>query len=209
MGMRGICLALIISFVSIWSPVLAIEEPAFVRVSQEGDIEVRDYPAFIVAEVSVNGNQKTAVSRGFRMLAGYIFGANHGAEKISMTAPVSQAPRPGATLAMTAPVSQVGEANTWLVRFTMPKGFRLDALPKPNDPRIELKTVGPQRMAVIRFSGVMGPRLAAEQTAKLSAYLARRSLNALGPPVLAQYDPPWTPWFMRRNEIQIPITLAP
>ena len=71
---------------------MAVEEPAFRTVLQDGAFEIRDYPALVVAEVTVTGGQKEAASKGFRLLAGYIFGGNRGKQSIAMTAPVTEAP---------------------------------------------------------------------------------------------------------------------
>ncbi len=73
-------------------PARAVEEPAFKKVLSDGAFEVRDYPALIVAEVTVTGEQKEAANKGFRLLAGYIFGGNESRKGIAMTAPVAQAP---------------------------------------------------------------------------------------------------------------------
>ena len=98
---------------------MAVEEPAFRTVLREGAFELRDYPALVVAEVTVDGDQKAAANQGFRLLAGYIFGGNKPRQSIAMTAPVAQTPA-REKIAMTAPVTQTQTANQWVVRFTMP-----------------------------------------------------------------------------------------
>jgi DNA gyrase inhibitor GyrI len=190
---------------------LAVEEPAFHTVVQDGAFEIRDYPALVVAEVSVTGAQREAASKGFRLLASYIFGANRGKQSIAMTAPVTQAPQGekqapvGEKIAMTAPVTQMRTEGAWIVRFTMPSGYTLATLPQPNDARVHLRETPPTRFAVIRFSGVARPDNVAAETAKLSAWVQARHLHETGPASLSQYDPPWTLWFLRRNEVMIPI----
>ena len=183
---------------------VAVEEPAFKRVLHDGAFEIRDYPALTVAEVTVPGTQNEAISRGFRVLAGYIFGANHTRQTIAMTAPVAQAPV-SETIAMTAPVAQTQAAGQWVVRFTMPHQYTLATLPRPDDARVQLRQTAPLRYAVVRFSGVARPAPVAEQTGTLEKWLQLRALKPVGPATLAQYDPPWTIWFMRRNEVMIPI----
>jgi hypothetical protein len=175
------------------SPAMAVEEPPFTTVSREGDFEIRDYPALVAAEVTVAGDQSEAASRGFRLLAGYIFGGNGRRQTIAMTAPVAQTPTPGAG------------SKAWIVRFTMPKAYALGALPPPNDPRVRLTALSPARLAVIRFSGLATRANVAARTVQLTAFIKARHLTAAGPASLAQYDPPWTPWFMRRNEVMLPV----
>jgi hypothetical protein len=112
-------LALLLTVTFFGSPSVAVEEPAFRTVLSDGGFEVRDYPGLIVAEVTVTGERKEAANKGFRLLAGYIFGGNKRRQSIAMTAPVAQAPV-HEKIAMTAPVTQIQQGGTWIVRFTMP-----------------------------------------------------------------------------------------
>ncbi len=184
---------------------MATEEPAFTVVLGEDSFEVRDYPGLVAAEVSVSGTRDAAANAGFRLLAGYIFGGNTRRQSIAMTAPVVQERATGETIAMTAPVTQSGGAGAWVVRFMMPGKYTLDTLPTPNDARVRLVPLPPARYAVVRFSGLARPAEVERRTTTLRAFIERRGLRALGPPSLARYNPPWTPWFMRRNEVWIPI----
>jgi hypothetical protein len=183
---------------------VAVEESAFRTILQDSAFEIRDYPALVVAEVTVTGEQKEAASKGFRLLAGYIFGGNRRKQSIVMTAPVAQKPT-REKIAMTAPVTQTQTAGEWVVRFTMPSSYSLETLPEPNDARVRLRVTPPARFVVIRFSGLARPDDFAARTAELSAWMQRRYLRRAGPASLAQYNPPWTLWFMRRNEVMIPI----
>lgn len=183
---------------------MAVEEPKFTLISKDGAFEVRDYPALVVAEATVKGDRNAASSAGFRILASYIFGANAGKTSIAMTAPVQQTAA-GDRIAMTAPVAISGSADEWVVRFTMPSQYDLAQLPRPNDGRVHLKEVPAVRMAVLKFSGLARDEAVAERTAELQAHLKARQLVATEAASLARYDPPWTPWFMRRNEVMIPI----
>ena len=183
---------------------MAVEEPAFRSVLNEGAFEVRDYPALVIAEVSVSGDQKEAASKGFRLLAGYIFGGNKRRQSIAMTAPVAQAPK-SEKIAMTAPVTQIQSAGEWVVRFTMPSTYSMETLPEPNDPKVHLRVLPPTRFAVLRFSGLAAKDNVAAKTAELEKLAGTHHLRAIGSASLSQYDPPWTLWFMRRNEVMIPV----
>lgn len=183
---------------------MATEEPGFTLVLKEGAFELRDYAQTVVAEVVVGGSQARAAGQGFRILAGYIFGGNTRRQLIAMTAPVAQR-RDGETIAMTAPVSQTASGTDWTIRFTMPAEYTMATLPVPDDHRIVLQQVPGQRLAVIRFSGVVDSRQFDRRSAELQAQLATRRLTPAGPVSLAQYDPPWTLWFMRRNEVMVPV----
>lgn len=190
------------------SPAMAVEEPAFKTVLKEGNFEVRDYPALVVAEVTVSGEQKEAANKGFRLLAGYIFGGNTRRQDIAMTSPVAQEPT-SEKIAMTAPVTQTQNAGTWTVRFTMPSAYTLEALPKPNDPKVKLRQLPPARFAVLRFSGLARPSDVQAKSRELLAATSSRRFSAIGNVSLAQYNPPWTPWFMRRNEVMIRVAPTP
>jgi SOUL heme-binding protein len=185
---------------------MAVEEPPFRTVTQDATFEVRDYPALVVAEVTVTGDQSEASNAGFRLLAGYIFGGNTRQQSIAMTAPVAVEPV-SEKIAMTAPVLLTESKGAWVVRFTMPAGYTLQNLPKPNDPKVQLKAVPPARFAVITFSGLAGADTVKEKSAELLAQVNTRKLRATGPVSLARYDPPWTLWFMRRNEVMVPVGL--
>ncbi len=192
---------LLLALATLAGSAMAVEEPAFQPVLRESDFEVRDYPAVVVAEVTVSGNQKDAASKGFRLLAGYIFGANKRRQSIAMTTPVAQQPA-NEKIAMTAPVAQTqNAAGSWIVRFTMPSAYSLHTLPLPDDARVSLRNTKPARFGVLRFSGRAQSDDVETKSSELLALLDSHKLRAVGPVTLAQYNPPWTPWFMRRNEV--------
>jgi effector-binding domain-containing protein len=191
---------LALSLIMTAEPAMAIETPDYKVLVKQGDFEIRDYPAQTVAEVAVEGDQQAAVRHGFQRLANYIFGANSARQTIAMTAPVGQSPAtPGPANAETL------NARHWIVRFDMPRGQDLAALPKPNNAAIRLATLPAARIAAVRFAGLMSDKAAAKETTALLSFIAARGLHASGPPTLAQYDPPWTLWFLRRNEVLIPV----
>jgi hypothetical protein len=124
-----------------------------------------------------------------------------------MTAPVAQRPS-SEKIAMTAPVTQTKGAVSWVVRFTMPAAFTtIEMLPEPNDPRVTLRALPAARVAALRFSGLARKSDVEAKDAELLAAVRSHHLQATGPVTLAQYNPPWTPWFMRRNEVMV--ALAP
>ncbi len=190
-----------------------IEEPKFALVLKDGAFELRDYAATVVAEVMVTGDQQQAGRKGFRLLAGYIFGANRKKERIAMTAPVTksalwQRDGPGEKIAMTAPVTLVAGMGDWLVRFTMPRHYTLADMPEPNDKAVAIRVLPGARLAVLRFSGLARAAQVADQTARLRSTLRVRGLVPVGPASIARYNPPWTLWFLRRNEVMLPVALA-
>lgn len=170
-------------------------------VEQKGDaFEIRVYPPYLVAEVTVPGPAESASSAGFRLLAGYIFGGNTSSTKLAMTSPVAQRAEP-VKLAMTAPVTQVKSDRGFLVQFIMPPGFTLATLPVPNDSRVTLREVPAQRIAVRRYSGRWTQTNYDSHLAELRTALERAALSTEGEPVLARYNAPYVLPFLRRNEI--------
>lgn len=184
---------------------MATEEPKFTSVLREGDFELREYPALVVAEVSVGGDRDAASNAGFRLLAGYIFGGNTRRERLPMTAPVVQSKSASESIPMTAPVIQIADKDRWTVQFVMPSNQTLDTLPVPNDARVHLRQLPATRFAVVQFSGLAGSDDVEKQTALLRGFITRQQLKVAGSAALARYNPPWTLWFMRRNEVMIPV----
>ncbi len=181
-------------------PSHATEEPDYQVARELGDIQVRQYAAYAVAEVVVAGPASDAGSQAFPILAGYIFGKNKGERKFAMTAPVTQAAVP-VKLAMTAPVTQTVAPGGFLVQFVLPKGVTVASAPEPLDARVRLREVPPSQVAVIRYSGFWSESNYDEHLAKLQAALRTADLTWTGEPVYSRYNAPFTPWFMRRNEI--------
>lgn len=183
---------------------MAIETPRHRVLETYDDFEVREYPAYLVAETEVEGEQSEVGNEAFSRLGGYIFGKNRGAKKIAMTAPVTQAPAEGEKIAMTAPVTQERTGRrTWRVQFMMPSSYTLDTLPEPTDARVHLREVPARRVAVLRYSGTWSQRNFLEHLEKLREALKREGLKTRGEPTWARYDPPFKPWFLRTNEILI------
>jgi DNA gyrase inhibitor GyrI len=181
-----------------------VEQPVYRVVDQEGDLEVRDYPSLVVAEVRREGSRREALGAGFGPLARYIFGKERAGEQISMTAPVTQ--QRAEAIAMTAPVTQArGRGGDWAVRFIMPARYRLDQLPAPAGD-VRLVEVPARRVAAIRFSGRATDDQIAAKESELRAWLAQRRLTAASTPVYAYYNDPLTPGFLRRNEVLIDLT---
>ena len=182
----------------------AIEEPKYDLVQQLDGAEVRQYAAYVVAQVLVSGPADQAGSQAFPILAGYIFGKNKGARKFDMTAPVTQTAVP-LKMEMTAPVTQAAADGGYVVQFVLPKGVNLASAPEPIDPRVQLREVPGSRVAVIRYSGLWSQGNYDEHLGQLQAALRAAKISWTGEPTLSRYDPPFTPWFMRRNEIWLTV----
>jgi hypothetical protein len=173
---------------------MAYEQPRYEVTKRFPSFELRDYAPFVVAETEVEASHAEAGNQGFRRLAGYIFGKNKGARRIAMTAPVAEV--------------ATGEPDHFLIQFMMPSDFTLDTLPEPLDERIHFRQVPARRVAAIRYSGTWSERRYRSHLDKLRLALGQEQLELVGEPVWARYDPPFKPWFLRRNEILIEVRPA-
>jgi hypothetical protein len=177
------------------------ETPDYTVTKTLDRVELRRYEPYIVAETSVDGDLESAGNRGFRILAKYIFGNNRGDQKIAMTTPVAQEKSGGTKIPMTAPVTQKPDGEAFKIRFMMPSELTLQTLPEPNDERIRFVEVPETSLAALRYSGTWSKRNYEKHLDLLYETLRAHGLEPLGEPVWARYDPPFKPWFMRRNEI--------
>ena len=165
---------------------MALEEPDYEVLLRQGDVEFRRYEPYIIAEVTVNGDREA-----FKVLAGYIFGDNEGQEKMEMTAPVESRENTAASAVTYA--------------FVMEGKYTLATLPQPNDQRIRLLERPARTVAVRKFSGRWSDANIAKNEQRLLDDLAASGVETLGSVELARYNSPFTPWFLRRNEVMVPV----
>lgn len=167
------------------------EQQPYEVVAEYADFEVRRYPAHLVAEIEVGGPFEVAGNLAFPRLARYIGGHNRAGSKVAMTAPVVQEQDPG--------------RHRYVVGFVMPSTLDEEDLPEPTDPRVRTRSVPAQTAAAVRFSGPWFARSFEKQARRLLSAVAAADLEVAGPVRYARFDPPWTPWFLRRNEVVGPL----
>lgn len=187
------------------STAMAIEEAPYKVVKEAGMFELRDYAPHILAETLVEGDLEDAGNKAFRRLFRYISGENRSSGKIAMTAPVSQEAA-GDKIPMTAPVGQERAQGKWAISFMMPASYTMETLPTPNDPGVTLRQVPARRLAAVKYSGFWSEKNYLHYKGELEKWLRDNGLTATGEPVWARYNPPFTLWFLRRNEILIPVS---
>jgi effector-binding domain-containing protein len=182
----------------------SVEDAKYITLSQTSNFELRDYPPQIIAETEVEGTLEDAGDKAFKKLFGYISGENQARENISMTSPVTQKPS-SEKIEMTIPVEQQRAAGGWMVSFMMPASYTLETLPIPDNPDVRLRQIPARRMASVRYSGTWSEKRYLQHLQELESWIAKNGFRILGEPVWARYNPPFTPWFLRRNEILIPV----
>ncbi|WP_223260825.1 SOUL family heme-binding protein [Candidatus Methylopumilus universalis] len=204
--MRLNIFTIVLLFITSFSA-MAIEEPEFISIEKKDAFEIREYQPKLIAQVLVNGTFDSASSKGFRLLADFIFGnnkTNEGSKKIDMTAPVISR---DATekIDMTAPVVSEETEKGWYVSFNMPKQYTKETLPVPINPEVKIIEVPSEKYAVITFSGLVREKKYAEMLNLLNEEMKKRNIDPKGPAILARYNPPWTLPFLRRNELMFRI----
>lgn len=173
----------------IGGPAMAIEEPSYEVLLETKHYEVRRYQPYIVAEVDVDADFKQSGNSAFRVLAGYIFGDNTSQEKMNMT----------------APVESEATGGPYTYSFVMERKYTMESLPKPTNPDVRLVERPGRVMAVHRYSGGWSEERYAEHEKILLDALTTDRIDTIGPPVFARYNAPFTPWFLRRNEVMVEI----
>ena len=181
-----------------------VEVPAYKILKKEQNIEIRQYPPLIIAEVKTAGSRQASISDGFRILADFIFGNNEGEKRLSINGPITQ--QEGIKIAMTAPVQQEKTDAEWATSFIMPSKFSIDTIPNPIDDRIKIIQIPSKRYAVITFSGRSTEENLTKHTNELEKYMNGSSYSKVGNAKYAFYNPPWTLPFLRRNEVQFELT---
>jgi len=187
--------------------VMATQEAEYSVLEKQNNFELRQYEPQIVAETFVEGDFKEVGNEGFRRLFGYISGKNIKKQSIPMTAPVSQE-ADYEEIAMTAPVNQVRVDGKWRITFLMPSGYTMDTLPEPQDTRIDLTEIPGRLMAAYRYSGTWHKTRYEEMKDQLMSLIEEQGLRPVGEPIFARYNPPFMPWFLRRNEVLVQVESA-
>jgi hypothetical protein len=204
-------LAAVVIILSLWSlgaymVIRSLEEPKYTVESTKDGYEIRQYAPTLAATTTVGGaDYDNAINEGFRRIADYIFGNNTAQSSIAMTVPVQESVSQSAPIAMTVPVLEQGNSTQRMISFIMPSKYTIETIPKPNNPSVVLIANPAKRVAALRFSWWSPASRVASKKAKLVELIARDGLIAKTEPAVAFYNPPFTPPFMRRNEVLVDI----
>ena len=179
------------------SPVWAeYERPSYNVVLKEDGLEIRDYEPAVVVETQVLASRRDAAGEAFRSLFNYISGNNAASLEIPMTSPVTQTP---------VGKGLDGVSDNWAIRFFLPSSLSMEDIPKPLQQDINIVTLAAQRFASVSFKGTQNDKKVAKYTARLREFISQNGYGVTGEPVYGFYDPPFVPWFLRDNEILLPI----
>jgi len=186
---------------------MAIEFPRYRVVRKDNKYETREYDDYILAEVEIDGDFSSALQKGFRVLADYIFGGNTSKAHIAMTVPVTQQTAGSEKIEMTSLVtsSPTEEGKKYKIAFTMPSKYTLESLPRPSNKTISFGRVAKHKVAALRFSGNLNSKLAARKARELEIWLNKNTYSKKSSFIFAQYNPPWIPGIFRRNEVLVDV----
>ncbi|KAK7284860.1 hypothetical protein RJT34_19613 [Clitoria ternatea] len=191
-----------------------LETVEFKVLSRRDEYEIRDVEPYFVAEITMPGKSGfdfNGASQSFNVLADYLFGKNTKKEKMEMTTPVftSKNPSDGIKMDMTTPVltTKIEDQDKWKMSFVMPSKYGAN-LPLPKDSSVRIKEVPGKIVAVVSFSGFVNDEEVKRRELKLREALKsdRQFKLKEGTSVeVAQYNPPFTLPFQRRNEIALEV----
>jgi hypothetical protein len=167
------------------------ESAPYQVVRADEKFQVRDYPALIVVETAMTGS-RNGDDGSFMRLFRFITGGNEAKQKIAMTTPVFMSG---------------GDTNVTMA-FVMPAKMKTGEVPKPSDRSVTVRELAGGRFAVLGFSGGRNPKNEAESLERLRSWMKAEGLKELSPPVYGYFDPPWTPAFLRRNEVMLRVEAA-
>jgi DNA gyrase inhibitor GyrI len=156
-------------------------------VRSEGKFELRDYPALTVVETPMAAGQRDGGDGSFMRLFRFITGGNEAKQKIAMTTPVFMS----------------GSDSNATMAFVLPAKMKTGEVPKPSDGAVTVRELPAGRFAVLRYSGGRNAKKEAAALSRLKAWMEAEKLSVLSPPVYGYFDPPWTPAFLRRNEVML------
>jgi len=155
-------------------------------------VEIRQYPDFILAVVDNNIDDE-----GFSLLFQYISGENTTRNRSTMTAPVITS----AKIKMTAPVITC----TNYMAFVLPSSYTMQTAPVPTNPSVRLVHQQKKRLAVLSFGGKTTTTRVEQWTDELIKELKTKGVSVTGETILMRYNSPFTPGFLRRNEVAVEI----
>ena len=161
-----------------------IETYPYVIIKKHKQFEIRSYESTLFTSVILSTKgYKNSSSKGFSILAGYIFGNNERNEKIAMTSPVSMSLEDSITM-----------------MFMVPRKFNKDMLPKPNQSGIEFKEEPAKTVAAIRFSGWANDTKIEKYKQNLKAALDDEGIKYSNRFYFFGYNAPYEV-FNRKNEV--------
>lgn len=180
------------------------EQQRYDVVCEHPSFELRRYPEHVVAEVEVDGTFESAGNKAFRPLVSYIGGRNDTGTGLAMTAPVVQRRDEPLPHDVETETTGIGKGR-YIVAFVLPRDVTGHTVPTPSDEQVHVRVVPEEYAVVSRFSGRWTASSYRRKVVALEAESADAGYVAAGPARFARFDPPWTPWFMRRNEVAIPV----
>jgi hypothetical protein len=179
------------------------ETPKYEVVLEDGELEIRRYAAFLRAKTFAAGDYIRSSEAGFKRLGAFIYGHNSSNTRLDPPDSSTASHLRGEHIAMTTPVFQAPLEGGWMTAFILPAKYTFSTAPKPLDPMIELEQLPPQTMAVLRYSGGVDEDRIQRKFRELRGWVQSIGWRSISEPLAAQYDPPFTIPFLKRNELHV------
>lgn len=179
------------------------ESPKYNVIHADGELEIRRYSAHLRAKTLVAGPYVVSTGIGFDRLASFTSGLNSGSVRLYLPGSAAHANMRGEHIAMTTPVLCAPAEGGWTIAFVLPRRYSFSTAPKPLDAEIELEQVPPQTMAVLRYSGHVDEDGIRRKFRELRGWVQSIGWRSISEPLAAQYDPPFTIPFLKRNEVLV------
>lgn len=179
------------------------ESPKYDVVHEDDELEIRRYAALLRAKTFVPGDYAASMEIGFKRLESYLSGNNSRNVRLYPPDSAMQSDLRGEHIPMTTPVIQSPSEDGWSVAFTLPRKYTFSTAPKPLDGQVELEQIPPQTMAILRYSGTVDEDGIQRKFRELRGWVQSIGWRTISEPIAAQYDPPFTIPFLKRNEVLV------
>lgn len=178
-------------------------EPQYTVIKKYLDFEIRRYKSVLVAETLIPTVKSKDTNSAFTILAKYIFGKNQSQARERMERETSHPIK----IPMTAPVNLDRTTSGAFLQFFLPSEILENNAPTPDDARVKIRRIPERIIGVKEYSGIWSENRFELKAKELIDALKSESYVIKSNPIFARYDPPWKPWFLRRNEVWIEVEL--
>lgn len=178
-------------------------EPQYIVITKSSDFEIRQYKSVLIAETLIRSTKSNETNSAFSILAGYIFGKNQGNPRGMIVGKITDSVK----IPMTAPVNLEKTTSGAFLQFFLPPEFTENEIPKPDDVRVNIRRIPERVLGVKQYSGIWSENRFECKAKELIEALKSENYFIKSNPIFARYDPPWKPWFLRRNEVWIEVEL--
>ena len=167
---------------------MATNKATYKVLRKENNMELRLYDPMIL--VSTQESTLSGAS-GFSRVFNFINGYNDQSRKIAMTTPV---------------FNEIS-STSMTTAFVMPNHFDSNTLPKPKDKQVQVIVKGETLIVACSFSGNVSEKVVNKKAKECLDWANQQKLKVVGSMLLARYQPPFIPWFLKRSDVMFEVEL--